>query len=374
MNTLETIAERAAEIAAKQERLSELLREAAHDGLLMLDPVNFSWFTAGAEARGQISPNDQPALFLQNGSYRWAICSNVDTQRLFDEELDGLGFQVKEWPWQQGNAPLLAELCQNRRVLCDATFGECSNVAERLQVMRRVLSPWDQARLHEIGKLLVHAVEATGRGMQQGDSELEIAGQLGHRLIHRGLEPVAIQVAADNRMRTYRRLGATPLAVQRNCVIHATARRNGLHVTTSRVISFGVPDEQLRREMDVACRWTGAQILASAVGRSIADVVSAGTPFLVHGGFEHEWRLAPLGWITGYAAQENLLVPDDKGRALEGGWAMVWQGSVGAVCCADTSILTADGPQLATPPEYWPLKRIRIGDKSVDRADVLVRE
>ena len=22
-------------------------------------------------------------------------------QRIFDEEIDGLGFQVKEWPWQQ---------------------------------------------------------------------------------------------------------------------------------------------------------------------------------------------------------------------------------------------------------------------------------
>jgi Xaa-Pro dipeptidase len=374
MNTPDEIAERTADITAKQEKLAQLLREEAREGLLMLDPANFSWFTAGGAARGLTSPSDQPALFLQNSSYRWVICCNVDTQRLFDEELDELGFQVKEWPWQEGSARLLTDLCQNRRLLCDVAFGECSNASERLQGLRRVLSAWDQARLHEIGRVLVHAVEATGRGLQQGDSELEIAGQLGHRLIHRGLEPVSIQVAADNRMRTYRRLGATAMSVQRNCIIHATARRYGLHVTTSRAVSFGEPDEQFRREMETSCRWTGALILSSMAGRTVADVISAGMPLLERGGFEHEWRLAPLGWVTGFMAQENLLLPDDTRQAVGMDWAMVWQGSVGAVSCADTIVVTNDGPQLATPPEYWPLKRIRFGDRSVDRADVLVRE
>ncbi len=373
MMTLEEIAEREADINVKHERLAAILREQARDGLLMLDAANFSWFTAGTESRTVLSPADQPAVFLQNGSYRWALCSNVDTQRLFDEDLDGLGFQVKEWPCHQGRDRLLAELCKDRRLLCDTTFGECKDVSEQLQAIRRVLSPWDQARLREAGKLLVHAVEATGRGFQPGESELEIAGQLGHRLIHRGLQPVAIQVAADNRMRTYRRLGATPLAVQRNCVIHATARRSGLHVTTSRVISFGAPDEDLRREMDVACRWTGAQIVSSFAGRPIGDAISVAMPFLVQNGFEHEWRLAPLGWVTGYKAQENLLVPDEK-AALEAGWAVVWQGSVGAACCADTILLTNEGPQPVTPPEHWPFKRIRYGDKSVERADILIRD
>jgi hypothetical protein len=81
-----------------------------------------------------------------------------------------------------------------------------------------------------------------------------------------------------------------------------------------------------------------------------------------------------VGWVTGYAAQENLIVPDDRRLSLDVGTAIVWQGSVGAVCSADTILVTAEGPQLATPPEYWPLKRIRYGDKSVERPDVLVRE
>jgi Xaa-Pro aminopeptidase len=373
MRTLESITERTAEIAAKQEQLAELMREEAREGVLLLTPANFAWFTAGAVIRGLTDLDDLPAVFLQNGSYRWVVCCNVDTQRLFDEELDGLGFQVKEWSWQQGNARVLADLCQNRRLLCDTTFADCSNGAERLQSIRRVLSPWDQNRLRDVAKQLVHAVEATGRNFQQGESELEVAGQLGHRLIRHGLDPVTIQVAADDRMRTYRRLVPTEAAVERNCVIQATARREGLYATTSRVVSFGEPDEQFRREMEIACRWSGVLVLLSTADRSPADVIAAGMPLLERGGFEHEWRLAPIGWGTGYAAQEQLLLPDDSRQHLKSGWAIVWQGSIGAVTCADTMLVTDDGPELAAPPEYWPLKRVHLGERAVDRPDVLVR-
>src|SRR5262249_34445139 len=156
----------------------------------------------------------------------------------------------------------------------------------------------------------------------------------------------------DDRMRTYRRLGPTEAAVERNCMIQVTASREGLHVTASRAISFGEPDEQFRREMETACRWTGVLILLSTEDRTAADVIASGMPLLERGGFEHEWRLAPIGWGTGYAAQEQLLLPDDSKQNLKVGWSLVWQGSVGAVTCADTMLVTEEGPQLAAAPEY----------------------
>ena len=102
--------EREDEIAAKQAAIAGLLKSAEQDGLLLLDPANFSWLTTGAVAHGVTDPIERPAVFVQNSSYRWVVCSNVDSGRLFDEELNGLGFQLKEWPWQWGRAQLLADL------------------------------------------------------------------------------------------------------------------------------------------------------------------------------------------------------------------------------------------------------------------------
>ncbi len=56
-------------------------------------------------------PGRDPRRLLQRRPARWLIAGNADSQRLFDEEIDGLGFQLKEWPWHWGRDRLLTELC-----------------------------------------------------------------------------------------------------------------------------------------------------------------------------------------------------------------------------------------------------------------------
>ncbi|HEV3144978.1 MAG TPA: hypothetical protein VGZ47_13895, partial [Gemmataceae bacterium] len=231
----EPSAERVTEIADRQERMGELLREHEADGLLVLEPANFSWLTAGGGFRGILHPDDFPALFFSSQQH-WLLAANVDTQRIFDEEIDGLAFQLKEWAWDRGRGLFLTDLCFGKKMLCDQSFGECVNVGERLRTMRRSLSAWEQERLRELGKSVAHALEATCRNVSLGDSVEEIAGQLGHRLIHRGIEPVDLQVFANGRARRYKRGGPTSANVQHTCVVLATGRRWGLHVTASRTV------------------------------------------------------------------------------------------------------------------------------------------
>jgi Xaa-Pro aminopeptidase len=365
-------ADRLADIDAKHETLLALLREREREGLLLLEPANFSWLSAGATARGVLDPAEHPALYIQN-SYRWLICSSVDTQRLFDEELDGLGFQVKEWPWSWGRRQLLADVCEGKRLLSDSPFADCLSVGDALMLMRRRLSELEQARLLDLGKDLAHALEATCRNCLRGETEEEVAGQLAHRLLHRGLEPILVEVSADERLRKYRRHRPSKAKVERNCVVRATARRHGLHATASRVMSFGPPDTPVRNELEVAVRWSSVLIAASTVGAKVNDAFIHGARYLEAAGFEHEWRLAPLGWVTGHAQQEIPFLPSEGQRSMEAGWAVVWNASVGAVANTDTVLVTALGPQLLTPAEAWPVKRIRVAGLSIDRPDILVR-
>lgn len=368
----EASSDRADELQAKQEQVIALLRDLDREGLLLLDPANFAWFTAGATAKGVLNPADLPAVYAQN-SQRWLICSNVDTQRLFDAEVDGLGFQLKEWPWHRGRSQLLADICHGKRVACDLPFGDCKTIGDELRVMRRKLSPWEQGRLREIGKSLAHAIEATCRNLERGESEEEVAGQLSHRLAHHGLESVAIHVAADGRMRKYRRPGITAAKVERNCVIQATTRKWGLHVTASRAVSFDPADEEFRKEMDAACRLTAVEAAGSNVAGNPAQGLEVGRQVIQPLGFEYEWRLAPAGWVTGYTPVDLTFSPDDSSISLQAGWALVWAGQVGASACSDTLLVTESGPQVVTPSELWPTKRIRVGGMVIERPDVLVR-
>src|SRR5437868_2629018 len=109
--TLAPPADRRSDIDAKHQRLTTLLRDAAADGLLVLRPENFAWQTSGSPPRGVIDPAARPALYFSHEG-RWLLCSNAESQRMFDEEIDGLGFQLKEWPWHWGRAQLVSDLTQ----------------------------------------------------------------------------------------------------------------------------------------------------------------------------------------------------------------------------------------------------------------------
>src|SRR5262249_56738652 len=171
--------------------------------------------------------------------------------------------QLTEWPGQWGREQLLADVCQGRAVACDRPLAGCKAVGPRLQRMRRALTPYEEACYRALGLIVSHALEATCRTMNVGDTEREIAGQLSHRLLHRGAVPLHIAAAADGRSGLYPQHGFTSAPVRQHCVLEITARKSGLCATASRSVCFGSPDAEFRRQHDGACKVCATYIASS---------------------------------------------------------------------------------------------------------------
>ncbi len=368
---LTTPSDRRADIDSKHAQLASLLEEVKCEGLLVAVPENFAWLTAGGVARGVLDEAEQPALYFSPEG-RWLIASNVDTQRLFDEEIDGLGFQLKEWPWHWGRAQLLADLCQGRTVASDLPLNGCVVVGEQLAQLRRKLTPYEQACYRALGQIVSHALEASCRTMQPGDSEREVAGQLSHRLMHRGVNPICVQVAADGRGRLYRQSGYTSATVDSYCVVRVTGRKYGLCATAGRSVCFGQPEATLRRDHDNACKVTATYVASSWPDSMPQQILASGRRIYQLSGADHEWMLAPQGHVTGRAAVELTLTPQTE-ELFQAGWAVTWQSSCGAALSCDTFLITEDGPRAVTSPENWPLKRIRVQGAEFVDPDILQR-
>lgn len=363
--------DRRGDIEAKMGRVAELLRRASCQGLLLLEPENLAWLTSGAVQRSIPDPATAPGLYC-NGDQRWLLCANVDTQRFFDEELDGLGFQLKEWPWHWGREQLLSDLCHGRKVASDTPVGDCTVVADALLRERCKLSPYEQVCLRALGLLVGHALEATCRHFDQGQSEREVAGQVAHRLMHRGAVPLHIGVAADGRSRIYRQFSFTSTSIQRYAVVTVTARKYGLCATATRAVAFGGIDETFRAETNAICR-VAASFLASTWPDAVpGQILQAARRIYQLSGFEHEWLATPQGHLIGRRPVEALVLPKTD-ELLHAGQAIVWVPSAGAANGADTYLVTNDGPRCMTPAEGWPLKRIKIQGAEFVRPDVLVR-
>jgi Xaa-Pro aminopeptidase len=350
--------DRRADIERKQILIGEMLRELGCDGLLGTDPETFSWLTSGANPRGILDPEERPFIYF-NPDQRWLIASNVDSQRFFDEELDGLGFQLKEWPWHWSREQLVADLTFGRKVACDRPVGSFTMVGDRLRLMRRVLSQYEQACLQVVGPFVSHALEATCRTLKPGETEREIAGQISHRLLHRGLQPLGISVSADGRSKRYRRSGFTSMQVWKYAVMTVTARKYGLCATASRSVSLGPPDAELRQEFDAAAKVMATYVASTWPDAMPGQILATGKQVYQFAGYEEEWRLTPQGFVTGRAPVEMRLVPKST-STLHADSAITWNACIGAGQIQDTYLITEGGPKIMTPPELWPLKGIRV--------------
>lgn len=368
---LDTGSDRRADIDAKMTRVAAVLQETGCDGLLLLQPENVSWLTAGATTRGILDPREHPGIYC-NGEARWLVCSNVDTQRIFDEELDGLGFQLKEWPYHWGRDQLLADLCQNRKVACDSPVGDCVLADEPLRRVRRQLSTYEQACLQAVGMLVGHAVEATCRTLDKNLTERDIAAQVSHRLIHRGVQVVSISIAVDGRSNRYRQHGFTGTPMTRTAVVTATGRKYGLCATVTRSMCFGEIDPEFRKEHNAVCKVSATYLASTWPDAVPREILMAGRRIYLLSGFEHEWMLAPQGFVTGRAPVELPLLPTTE-TLFQPGWAVTWTVNAGAARGGDTYLITDQGPKLMTPTEVWPLKRIRVQGAEFIHPDILQR-
>jgi Xaa-Pro aminopeptidase len=368
---LESSGDRRADVEAKHAKVAVLLKEIGCDGLLAVEPENFAWLTGGAASRGILDPKETPGVYF-NAEGRWVLSSNVDSQRLFDEEVDGLGFQLKEWPWHWGRAQLLADLCQGKRVAFDLPLTDAPSLAEPLRQLRRSVSSFELACYRALGLILSHALEATCRNVQPGETEREAAGQLSHRLIHRGCQPLYVGVCADGRSRVYRQCGYTSTAIRSHVVLTATARKYGLCATASRSVIFNNGELGFRKEHDVACRAAALYTASSWPEAMPREIFNTAKRVYKLSGAEHEWMLAPQGHVTGRAVVELPLTTTTE-ELLQPNWALTWRGSCGAAMCCDTVLITAEGPLILTPTESWPLKRIRVQGAEFLLPDLLQR-
>ena len=362
---------RRADTDAKTGVLAGILAEVGCEAALLLVPAHLAWLAGGLNVRGLYAESERPGVWT-NGKTRWLVCGNADTQRLFDEELDGLGFMLKEWQWGNGRAQLLGELVAGKKVASDRPFPGVVPLAERLRTELRPLLPADREQFAALGKVVAHALEATARGLGMGDTEQEIAGQLAHRTLHHGAEVHAVSVTADDRGGKFRRAGFSGAKVERRCILQLTAVRAGLHVSASRTVSFGPPADDFRAAFEAACKLAAVFRAHTKPGESVTRAVNAGYAVLKGGPFEHEWRLSAAGYGTGWfaadelrrAGQDEPFVPHQP---------LVWQPRVRGAAVVDT-VLTADGgAEPITPPNGWPFKRITIAGRSHDVPDVLVR-
>ncbi len=371
----ECLRRRRDDIEEKHRRICAFMDETRHDAVVLGLSDSVAWFTSGGELGQDLGSDHSAVLLFINRACRAVIADNVHSSRVFEEELAGLGFTLKERPWYEDTHQLMAELCQNKRVATDLGWSGCSRArreSDALRSIRRRLTALEKERLRSLGQTIARAVEATALSIQPGERETEVAGQLAHRLIREGVVPIDLRVAGDDRPARFRRPNPKSRPIEKRALIGVTGRRHGLCASVSRVVAFGRVESSFRRQHTVTTMVDASCIFFSRPGEKVSEVFRRAKRIYEKFGEPDEWVLDYQGYLIGYSPREALLRPDSD-LVIDEDMALAWSPSVGAARCEDTIIVGASGFEVTTAQRDWPMIDVAVKGQVIARPGILER-
>lgn len=352
------------DVEQKHERVRQFLAAQGADGLLLQDPSNIAWFTAGADLSRCASDSCRTSVFVTEDARLFAT-NAVDSALVFEREAFGLGFQLKQREWFQPHEALVDDLCRGRRVISDSGSPGTGDVLRSLAAIRLPLTPLEVQRLRRLSRVLVHAVEVSARNIRQGVTEAAVAGEIGHRLIKRTVSPCRIQVCADGRNERYRHWSFGEDPVREYASVSCVARRWGLHLGVTRTVCLNQIPDELRTAHEHAAMVHATGQFFSLAGQRIDEIWPKVHRIYEKFGLENEWQLADQADVVGYRSSEQRFFPRNDHRLMPP-TAVFWHPSVGPAMMGD-SILIQDGrPERLTVSESgWPELTVQVKGRDV---------
>ena len=365
------------EISEKRTRLMSLMTRQGLDAVVFTKRHNFAWATGGADNHVRHASEGGVAslVFFRDGR-RMVLTSNIEAPRIENEELAGLGFDLKEIHWwkpEERAEAMTALLAGGKAASDDGTPGT-RDVEPLMPPMRMRLTDHEMLKYRWLGRQSGQGIAEVCRKVRKGMSEEEVAGMLFAEMQKRSVKPTVMLVAADDRIMKYRHPIPTPLKVRNSVMVVLCARRWGLVVSCTRLVRFGAMPAELRRKHE-ACAHIDAVFISSTVpGAAWSDVFRKAQAAYAETGFKDEWQNHHQGGPTGYIEREftaNPAIPTDQ--KAEVNMAVAWNPSIAGTKSEDTMLVTPRGHEIISASPNWPMIGVTIDRKSIRRPNWLVK-
>jgi len=348
------------EINDKHEQLKKLLEQNQADGLWLRRTRNLAWITAGADASIPLDSETGMYSVLITADRRTVYTSNIEATRLrAEDQLQDLGFDYVEFPWQVGGAPDPANLIHDLEPETEAS----------IQQVRWVLTTDEQERYRALGKDAAAAIESVARSVQKGETEFDIAARLDLECKRRGGVATVNLIASDERIAQFRHPLATMKRVEKVVMIVVCMRRGGLIVAATRFAHIGAVPAQLQAQFQKVAAIDAAVIAASRPGQTLGDVFADLQAAYNAQGERDQWKLHHQGGLIGYIGREQIATPHNP-TLLQAGQALAWNPSLVGVKSEDTILINAKGFEIITAGDF-PALTIEVAGQRIARPGIV---
>jgi Xaa-Pro dipeptidase len=291
------------------------------------DPADVRWLLCG---RGRpVAAGTSPYAVRVTDADARVLYQDIEASRVAaDERWEELGYEPTPYPWHEPSPNGLRQ--------------------PDLSELRRSLAPDELERYRTAGRDAREAfVESLG-SLRPESRELDATAELARRLHARGFTTPVLLAGGDARAPVHRHPLPTAEPLGRFALLAVTAERDGLHVSMTRVVSFGPPPAELQERVSAAAAADAAVLGASRPGATVGELFTVLASAYAELGLPGEWRLHHQGGLTGYAGREIFATPGDP-TVLPPACAVAWNPSVtGGGKSEDTALVTGDGVEVIT--------------------------
>jgi Xaa-Pro dipeptidase len=319
-------------VATEAERKRELALEAADGYLVSSRPWDVRWLLCGRGRPVDASAPVAGYTVVLDGDAARVLYPDIEHPRVEAEErFEELGYELAPYPWHEGHGLELTP--------------------PALDTLRLELGPEELERYRGSGAEAAEAMRQVLPGLSPEMSEVDVTADLSFELRRRGFTTPVLLVAGDARQRVHRHPLPTAAELGRHALLAFTAEREGLHVSMTRLVSFGKAPDELVRLVQATAEVDAAMLAASRPGVTTGEILAISATAYEAQGFPEEWRLHHQGGLTGYRGREVFAVPGEL-TPLPAASAVAWNPSItGGAKSEDTALVTDDGVEVLTRTE-----------------------
>ncbi len=298
----------ATEIEIKHKRIKNLLKSSDLDGLLISKQSNLQWF-AGGGMNDVIRNNDTSLINLFiTADKRYLVATTSDTDRMMEEELQGLGFENVLYNWyDQSPFDAIKTIKKDAKVGADTHNPMSTFIQTEISDIRRQLTDMEVKRFIDISMEYSSLLTNFCMDLKPGLTERQLASGFGAHCSLYGYRLPVLMVGADERAYKYRHPVFTDKKIKKHFILATVGEKEGLNVPMSRVVYFGKAPDELKNKLDAVNHVEVSAAAASVPGRPLRDVFEVIKKAYDTAGYPGEWKIHTQGGISSYKPCEYLV-------------------------------------------------------------------
>jgi antitoxin VapB len=358
------------EITEKHARL-EVLREARRlDAILLTRNDNIAWATGGGRGHIVVSQETGVCSILSDAQGLRLLTNNIEEGRILAEELPAGSWRPVALPWYAESVDEALRRAEVSKVGADAHIAGTVFLGTDIVALRTPLLAPEMDRYRALGRETGEALEQAARQVKVGDSEYQMVARIAAGLIDRGIDPVVLLAAADERLRLVRHPLPTSLRVKERAMLICCGRRHGLIASATRIVHLGTLPDQWRRRQEACARVDAAYLAATVPGATAGHIFAKAAAAYAAEGYPGEWEFHHQGGAASYGPRDWLGTPTGT-QVVQVNQGFAWNPSIAGTKVEDTVLLTDTGIEIITATGNWPTIEAEAEGKRFSRPGIL---